>query len=167
MSDIFLSYAREDRPVAQFLAQALERSGFTVFWDRDLMSGDDFEQVLGAELDEARAVVVLWSSSSVKSGWVRDEAASASERRVLVPVQLNGTLPPLGFRSLHAIRFDQGNPAELLKAIVRLTARPAKPFLPPPSLRGPGGLGWVEGICLLVLLVAVVFLVVALPRWHG
>jgi hypothetical protein len=164
VSDIFLSYARADRPVAQFLAQALERSGFTVFWDRDLVSGDDFEQVIGVELVEARAVVVLWSSSSVKSGWCRDEAASAMERHALVPVQLNGTPPPIGFRSIHTIPFDYGEPAELLRAVVRLTVKVPKVALSPMAKRT--GLGLLEAACLLVLLAAVLFLLVVLPRWR-
>jgi hypothetical protein len=33
MSDIFISYAREDRPRAEAIAKALEEHGWSVWWD--------------------------------------------------------------------------------------------------------------------------------------
>jgi hypothetical protein len=33
MSDIFISYAREDRPRVERLAAALEQCGWSVWWD--------------------------------------------------------------------------------------------------------------------------------------
>lgn len=165
-SDVFLSYARQDRPAAQFLAQALERSGYTVWWDRELLGGQDFEQEIGRQLASARAVVVLWSEASVKSDWVRDEAASARDRGVLVPARLNGTLPPMGFRSLHTIAFDPADPVALMRAIVRLTGdngRAADTVLPS-LLRKHTGLGVVEAVCLLSLFVAVGVFIALLVR---
>lgn len=34
MADVFLSYAREDLDIARQIAGALEREGWSVFWDR-------------------------------------------------------------------------------------------------------------------------------------
>ena len=48
-------------------------------------------------------VVVLWSKQSIESDWVRDEAAQGRDRRRLVPLSLDGTLPPLGFRQMQMI----------------------------------------------------------------
>ena len=53
-------------------------------------------------MTEAAAVVVLWSASSSNSRWVRDEAGDAANRGVLVPVMIDETEPPLGFRSIQA-----------------------------------------------------------------
>lgn len=155
MSDIFISYARPDRPEAAFLAEVLEHVGYTVWWDRDLLSGEDFEQEIQRELTGARAVIVLWSTVSVRSGWVRDEASAAMERGVLVPVRLSGVVPPMGFRSLHVIEFNRDSQAELLRAVVRLTAKAPSIQVPPPTTKKTG-LGLVEAVCLAVLLVAVV-----------
>jgi TIR domain-containing protein len=161
VSDVFISYAREDRQTASTLAALLSRAGYDIFWDRDLLSGSDFEQVIEVELAQAKAVVVLWSATSVRSGWVRDEAADAMARGVLVPVAVAGVDPPLGFRSLHVIPFST-DPTELLRAIVRLAAQPARAAAKP--IR-PLGIGLIEAACLLLLLavLATFFLKTYLP----
>ena len=68
MADVFISYAREDRPAAQLLARALEAGGRSVWWDREILPGKDFAELIGAELARAKAVVVIWSVASTKSG---------------------------------------------------------------------------------------------------
>ncbi|MFO1048704.1 MAG: toll/interleukin-1 receptor domain-containing protein, partial [Geminicoccaceae bacterium] len=103
MADVFISYAREDRPFAARLARALEAGGRSVWWDREILPGKDFAQLIGAELDQAKAVVVIWSPASTQSGWVRDEAHEGLERGVLVPVLTGVAEPPLGYRSIHAV----------------------------------------------------------------
>ena len=103
MADVFISYAREDRPVAEQLAHALGLPGRTVWWDREILPGKDFAELIAAELATAKAVVVIWSPSSVKSGWVRDEAHEGLERSVLVPVMVGVSEPPIGYRSIHAV----------------------------------------------------------------
>ena len=41
VADIFISYAREDRVAASRLADRFGDEGWTVFWDRDLIAGDN------------------------------------------------------------------------------------------------------------------------------
>ena len=43
MSDIFISYAKEDREQAGVLAAALEKLGWSVWWDRIIPTGRVFE----------------------------------------------------------------------------------------------------------------------------
>jgi hypothetical protein len=102
MADVFLSYAREDRERARVLAQALESRGWSVWWDRKLVAGDTFDETIERQLTTANSVVVLWSEHSISSEWVRNEAAAASERDVLVPVLLDDVKQPLEFRRRHA-----------------------------------------------------------------
>lgn len=105
MSDIFLSYAREDRDFAERLAKVLGEKHWSVWWDRDISAGEDFQEVILNEIAQARCVVVLWSGASVKSRWVRDEASTAIGR--LIPVCLEKKLEqPLGFRQLQARELD-------------------------------------------------------------
>jgi TolB-like protein len=53
--------------------------------------------------ENADAVVVLWSKISVESNWVRDEAQRGRDRQCLVPLTIDGTMPPLGFRQFQVI----------------------------------------------------------------
>ena len=52
MAAIFLSYAREDRRFAERLAQVLQGAGHSVWWDRQLDSGEEFSTEIEAEIDK-------------------------------------------------------------------------------------------------------------------
>jgi TolB-like protein/Flp pilus assembly protein TadD len=100
---LFLSYARADEPFARRLAAALEHAGYTVWWDALIEGGAAFGRSIADALENADAVLVLWSKTSVESDWVKDEAAQGRERHRLIPLSLDGTLPPLGFRQYQVI----------------------------------------------------------------
>ena len=100
---LFLSYARADRPRAERLVAALEKCGFELWWDAKIEGGAQFAHSIDDALRRADAVLVLWSRDSIESDWVRDEAAAGRDRHRLVPLSLDGSEPPLGFRQYHAI----------------------------------------------------------------
>jgi hypothetical protein len=102
VADIFLSYKSEDRERAKRIEHALTALGWDVFWDEELRAGDEFREVLEEELARARCVVVLWSTRSVKSKWVRDEASRADKRGKLVAVRIDDVDMPLGFGEMQA-----------------------------------------------------------------
>jgi hypothetical protein len=139
MPDVFLSYAREDRERASVLAHALESDGWSVWWDRKLVAGEAFDDTIERQLATADSVVVLWSEHSIRSEWVKNEAAAASERDVLVPVLLDDVKQPLEFRRRHAADLTHwtGDPADsefsrLIAGIAAKTGRPARqPRIPP------------------------------------
>lgn len=115
MSDVFLSYASEDRERAAQLASALGHQGWTVWWDRKIIAGQAFDQAIERELEAARAVVVLWSAHAIASEWVKNEAAVAAERGVLVPALIDSVKLPLEFRrkqtaDLVGWQGDEGHP---------------------------------------------------------
>jgi hypothetical protein len=97
-ADVFMSYAREDRAVAEAIAAALERHGLTVWWDRKIVVGRSFSEIIERELAGAKCVVVLWSRASVASEWVSNEAAEGVRRQILVPICVEDVIPPLEFR---------------------------------------------------------------------
>jgi hypothetical protein len=98
MADVFISYASEDREKASKMAGALSGRGWSVCWDRKIVAGQSFDQVIERELETAKSVVVLWSKNSISSEWVKNEAAVAAERGVLVPALIDPVKIPLEFR---------------------------------------------------------------------
>jgi adenylate cyclase len=121
MARVFLSYAREDADRARLIAAALERDSHSVWWDEHIPGGDEFGDVIEKQLAEADAVVALWSATSVKSPWVRDEAGTGRDRGCLVPVTLDGTLPPLGFRQFQTVNLSRWNGRANSSELVQLT----------------------------------------------
>jgi len=136
MSDIFLSYAREDLEQAKRLAGCLQQQGWSVFWDLRILAGKDWHQVLDSELNQARCVVVAWSKASIQSKFVRDEAQEGMNRDVLIPLLIEPVRPPLGFRGIQTADFvdwDGKGDAPvfqgLIQAIADLLGAPS--ILPP------------------------------------
>ncbi|HEU0310274.1 MAG TPA: TIR domain-containing protein [Sphingomicrobium sp.] len=101
---LFLSYAHSDEVQARRIAAALEEAGYTVWWDALIEGGAAYAKSIGAALEAADAVIVLWSKASVESDWVRDEAAQARDRQRLIPLSIDGTRPPLGFGQYQVIK---------------------------------------------------------------
>ncbi len=100
---LFLSYARDDEPYARRLATALEHRGYTIWWDALIEGGAAYSRSIAEALETADAVLVLWSARSIESDWVRDEAGQGRERHRLVPLSIDGSKPPLGFRQYQVI----------------------------------------------------------------
>ncbi len=106
MADIFVSYAREDKARVAPLVAALERQGWSIWWDPAIAPGEEFDHLIAAEIDKASAVVVVWTPASVASRWVRGEAREAADRGILVPVRFEGAKLPIDVRSLHTTDLD-------------------------------------------------------------
>lgn len=111
---VFVSYSREDQQFAKRVITLLEEAGFNVWWDGQLKPGVTYVETTEEALESAEVVVVLWSKVSIASNWVRDEAMSGRERNCLVPVSIDGSIAPLGFRQFQAIDFSgwQGKMSE-------------------------------------------------------
>jgi tetratricopeptide (TPR) repeat protein len=133
MSDIFISYAREDRGKAKALAELFQQQDWSVWWDRNIPPGRSFDEVIEEALGAAKCVVVLWSKNSASSDWVKGEAAEGLRRKILVPVRIDSANVPLEFRRLQTVdlsdwKGDAGHPelggfleavAENIKSVVR------------------------------------------------
>jgi hypothetical protein len=130
MSDVFICYSKQDRPVAEILAYRLNAFGFDTWWDSNLHAGEDFEVVIRAALDAAKAVIVIWSDAAAQSPWVRDEAKRAMTQDKLIPThipQFNLANLPLGFGQRHTSNVEDIQ--EILFALDRLGVERA-PHLP-------------------------------------
>ncbi len=120
-TDVFFSYSRADIKAAKPIIDAIEDAGISVWWDGLLEGGARFNRVTEEALKNASAVVVLWSKTSVASHWVHDEATSGRDRSCLVPLSIDGSEPPLGFRQFQFINISRAgaksNSPEMQKAL--------------------------------------------------
>lgn len=105
MPDVFLSYSREDAAFVARLADALQAAGYSCWWDRQLVSGVRYLTETEEQLQAARAVVVVWSRTSITSHWVADEAAVGRDGNRLAALSFDGSMPPLGFRQFQVTDF--------------------------------------------------------------
>ncbi|MFC4292080.1 TIR domain-containing protein [Sphingorhabdus arenilitoris] len=100
---VFFSYSRDDQARALPIINLIEQAGYKLWWDGLLGGGERFSDSTEQALERAKAVIVLWSKISVKSHWVHDEATRGRDRRILVPLSLDGSPPPLGFGQFQVI----------------------------------------------------------------
>ena len=99
--EVFICYSHLDRCTAQNLADILQGYGFTVWWDHALLGGDNFRKLITEQIHDAKVVLALFSTRSVQSGWVIDEAGRAHQSAKLVPILIDEVEVPLGFGQLH------------------------------------------------------------------
>ena len=130
MADVFVSYARVDKARVAPLVAAIEARGWSVWWDPEITPGQEFDDQIDAEIDAAKAVLVVWTPTSVTSRWVRGEAREAAERGILVPVRFEKARLPMDVRAIHTTDLDEWreNPAhpavqECLRALAAMIAR--------------------------------------------
>jgi uncharacterized protein (DUF924 family)/TolB-like protein len=160
MADVFVSYSRSDKARVAPLVAALEAQGWSVWWDPAIAPGQQFDRLIADELERARAVLVVWTSDSVESRWVRGEAREGADRGMLVPVQFGAARLPIDFRAFHTSNLDHpgdvaGSPQfqEVLRAVEALVGRPRRPPDAAPSPPGldPGAASGPPRIAICVL----------------
>jgi adenylate cyclase len=106
MADIFVSYARSDKARVAPLVAAVETQGWSVWWDPEIDAGQQFDDQIEEELKAAKAVLVVWTPSSVASRWVRGEAREAADLGTLVPARFDGARLPMDVRAIHTTDMD-------------------------------------------------------------
>jgi TIR domain len=109
MPDIFISYASADRDRARLLADRLTNRGYSVWWDRTIAPGRVLDEVIQEAIQSARCMIVLWSAASVRSNWVKTEAAEGVARGLLVPVLIGEVAPPIEFKRIQSANLTQWN----------------------------------------------------------
>jgi outer membrane protein OmpA-like peptidoglycan-associated protein len=135
MADVFLSYARVDREVAERVKAGLEAAGLSVFFDVEgLDGGDVFPDVLDREVKGAGAVISLWSPHSLSRPWVKQECSIGLKRKCLIPLAIAplGDLDvPVAFEGLQQIDFtgfhgrtDTAEWQKLMRSLARTLGRP-------------------------------------------
>lgn len=104
MAQIFLSYRRADKISAEQVATYLISEGFDVWWDIELLAGQQFAREIERVIDESQATIVLWSENAVQSDFVRAEARRALDLGKLIPCTLDNVRIPIPFTEIHTAR---------------------------------------------------------------
>jgi hypothetical protein len=92
--DIFVSYKREDSSRVEPLVGILRAQGWRVFWDPQILPGAaNWDMLLERKLKGAKCIVVAWSKLAAESEFVRTEAHYGRDRKILVPVTIDGVVP--------------------------------------------------------------------------
>lgn len=131
--DIFVSYSRKDEEQVHPIVEALEKAGYSVFWDRHIRAGNAWETPLREKLRAARCVIVVWSERSVESQWVKIEASVARENGTMVPVCLDDVDPPDEYRDIQAARLGDG-PQRFLELLAGVRERLQRSRDAPPGV---------------------------------
>lgn len=173
MASVFLSYDRDDVEQARHFARTLEVAGHEVWWDLHVRGGAQFSKVIEEALNSADAVVVLWSKRSIESAWVRDEAAVGRDTGRLVPVSIDATDPPLGFRQFQTVDLSKwkgrGRPRQLstLVEAIDSLAKPRDRQAPVATAQLHRSIPWrFLTVAEIFAFMVIAGLVVAWRTWH-
>lgn len=155
---VFLSYASEDRRVAQLLRDALPDFGMEVWYDEsELIGGDAWDQKIRRQIRECDYFMPVISAHTEArhEGYFRREWRLAVERTLdmaddhvfLLPVVIDATAEagarvPDKFRAVQWLRVPDGRATATLEAVCRRLVsgdtgkRPSPSGQPPPARRG-------------------------------
>jgi hypothetical protein len=119
---VYLSYAAEDEPYAKALREAINKTGFSVFWggNSGVMTGDGWNSASNRAISDCVFFVPIISehTESKETAYFRYEWRIASYRALLlgpdkpfiVPVWVGGLtdpeLVPLDFRRIQSVRME-------------------------------------------------------------
>ncbi|HTU12563.1 MAG TPA: TIR domain-containing protein [Allosphingosinicella sp.] len=103
MSDVFISYSRDNQEVVRRLAEAVKALGYDVWWDDQLPPHLAYGDVISQKVGGAKAAIVVWSANAAASEWVRAEADMARNQKKLIQTTIDAAEPPLPFNQLHYV----------------------------------------------------------------
>lgn len=101
LGKVFISHSASDKPFVRRIADRLKKEDYHVWLDEhELIAGDQLAQQISQALANSRVVLVIVSSASVKSKWLKFELNKATERmvqgqcRVIPVVKEKVQMPP-------------------------------------------------------------------------
>lgn len=171
--DVFLGYARVDEKSAQSIVTALSAANISVWWDRAIVVGESFDNTILKALEQARAVLIVWSRHGVASPWVQAEARWAIDRGILINVAIDETPLPPGFSAAPSVDLTQWDHGAQTLAIQNLLSHLADVIPPeagnqePLTLRGDDRRRPRRREVLLILLIAIVVAAVLIGVYIG
>ena len=106
MTQVFISYSRQDMEFVQRLAADLQNAGLDVWWDlSDIQGSDVWEKRIEEGLRTSQHFIVVLTPDSLESRWVRREYLSADNAGIkIIPLKLKSHgETPLTLRDIQPI----------------------------------------------------------------
>lgn len=128
---LFITYARDDVARVSELARILAAGGHAVWFDSQLLPGQDWAKALGDEIERCDALVYALTKQAAASEWCEWELATAVRlRKAIVPVLLEDDVAiPAALRTLQFADFRLGpaaiETAKLIGALGSMQKVPA------------------------------------------
>lgn len=93
--DLFISYATENKNIADYIVEKIEKRGYKCFIaPRDIRTGSEYATEIISGISNATAVLLVFSSKSDKSHYVLREINSAvSRNKPIIPLRIEDFLP--------------------------------------------------------------------------
>jgi hypothetical protein len=142
---VFISYSRvHDNAYAERLAVFLAGEGIPVWFDRHLVGGTRWANIIAEKIDSCAALIVVMSPGAEQSKWVSREIGRAEERnKTIVPVLRAGQ----PFFRVSDLQYVDATEGQLPGPVVldQLRALVAASSGPDPARRDPDGRPPVAG----------------------
>lgn len=93
--DIFISYASQDKAIADAVCATLEQKGARCWVaPRDIIPGKDWAEAITEALDGCKIVVLVFSSNANQSHQIAREVALAANRSIpIMPIRVENVIP--------------------------------------------------------------------------
>jgi len=108
LADIFISSSRLDADRVRPIAERLSSLGYSVWWERPERTGQAALDETAAQLDDAKAVLTIWSANARNSSLVCAESALAFDAHKLLQLRIDAAAAPAPFNA-HAIADMRGS----------------------------------------------------------
>lgn len=122
MSKVFLSHATADQAVTRHIAYCLQGVGVDTWVSfSDITPGAHWDETIEVALRSAAAVIVVVTSSSIESRYVRAEVEDAiAANKTVVPIVIEDVVLPLRWRTLQHIRWNADDAQSCANAIASI-----------------------------------------------
>jgi TIR domain len=123
-SEVCLLYSESDKAIANLLEDALNYYSINIWKTQNISIGSKIISETIQVLEKAEFVIVLWSSSSIKSALLKDLASEAKKnKKVLIPVLIQGVRIPgefLDIQPANLVGWDGDHENEQIVKLWRL-----------------------------------------------
>ena len=113
VSDVFISYAADTKPLAQVLTDALQKEGIRAWVDfSDLRPGQRWQDEIERAVESSDSFVILVSPESYATPWLEAEwraalaGAWSDSHKTMIPVVVGAADPPPFLRDWVSLRID-------------------------------------------------------------